>query len=70
MKCHNHLSIDCHLKPAKLIGETSLSAYPSVAKLPDSVITNIFTLQRRLVECIDATTAMEFRLFQEVGETA
>jgi hypothetical protein len=41
-----------------------------VAKLPDSVITNIFTLQRRLVECIDATTAMEFRLFQEVGETA
>jgi hypothetical protein len=41
-----------------------------VAKLPDSVITNIFTLQRRLVECIDATTAMEFRLFQEIGETA
>jgi hypothetical protein len=41
-----------------------------VAKILDSVITNIFTLQRRLIECIDATTAMEFRLFQEIGETA
>jgi hypothetical protein len=41
-----------------------------VAKLLDSVITNIFTIQRRLIECIDATTAMEFRLFQEIGETA
>ena len=41
-----------------------------MAKLPDSVITNIFTLQRRLVECIDATTATEFRLFEQFGETA
>jgi hypothetical protein len=42
----------------------------SVAKLPDPVITNIFTLQRRLIECIDATTATEFRLFQQFGENA
>ena len=62
--------IDCRLKPAKLTDETYLSAYPPVAKLPDSIITNIFTLQRRLIECIDATTAMEFRLFQEIGETS
>jgi hypothetical protein len=41
-----------------------------VAKLPDPVITNIFTLQRRLIECIDATTATEFRLFDRLGETA
>jgi hypothetical protein len=41
-----------------------------VAKLPDSVIDNIFTLQRHLVECLDATTAMEFRLWQQIGETA
>ena len=40
-----------------------------MAKLPDSVITNILTLQRRLIECIDATTAMEFRLFERLGET-
>ena len=41
-----------------------------MAKLPDSLITNIFSLQRQLVECIDATTAMEFRLFEQLGETA
>jgi hypothetical protein len=41
-----------------------------VAKLPDAVIDNIFTLQRNLVECLDATTSMEFRLCQEIGETA
>jgi hypothetical protein len=41
-----------------------------VAKLPDSTIGNIFTLQRRLAECLEATTAMEFRLFQQFGETA
>ena len=40
-----------------------------MAKLPDPVSTNIFTLQRNLMECLDATTAMEFRLFREVGET-
>lgn len=41
-----------------------------MAKLSDTTITNIFTLQRKLIECIDATTAIEFRLFQEIGETA
>jgi hypothetical protein len=41
-----------------------------VAKLPDSTIVNIFTLQRRLAECLESTTAMEFSLFQKFGETA
>ena len=41
-----------------------------VAKLPDSVLTKIFTLQRRIIECIDATTALEFRLLEQWGETA
>jgi hypothetical protein len=41
-----------------------------VAKLPDSVLTNIFILQRRIVECIDATTATEFRILEQQGETA
>jgi hypothetical protein len=41
-----------------------------MARLPDSVITNIFTLQRNLVECLDSTTAVEFRLYQQIGETA
>jgi hypothetical protein len=62
--------IDRHFKPDKLTDETYLSAYPSVAKLPDTIVTNIFTLKRSLIECIDSTTAMEFRLFQQVGETA
>ncbi len=41
-----------------------------MAKLPDPVINNLFNIQRSLIECLDATTAMEFRLFQEIGETA
>jgi hypothetical protein len=41
-----------------------------VAKLPDSVLTNIFTLQRRIIECIDATTATEFRILEQQGETS
>jgi hypothetical protein len=40
-----------------------------VAKLPDSVLTNIFTLQRQIIECIDATTAMHFKLLAQEGET-
>jgi hypothetical protein len=40
-----------------------------VAKLPDSAIVTIFTLQRSLVECLDSATAMEYRLFQQFGET-
>jgi hypothetical protein len=59
-----------HLKPAKLTDETYLSSNPAVAKLPDPVINNLFTIQRNLIACLDATTAMEFRLFQEFGETA
>jgi hypothetical protein len=47
-----------------------LSIYSPVAKLPDAVIDNIFTLQRHLVECLDSTTALEFRLYQQIGETA
>jgi hypothetical protein len=41
-----------------------------MAKLPDPVISNIFIIQRRIIECIDATTATEFRLFERMGETA
>jgi hypothetical protein len=41
-----------------------------VAKLPDPVITNIFTLQRQIIESIDTTTALEFRLLEQMGETA
>jgi hypothetical protein len=41
-----------------------------MAKLPDPVISNIFISQRRIIECIDATTATEFRLFERMGETA
>ena len=40
-----------------------------MAKLPDPVINNLFTIQRNLIACLDASTAMEFRLFQEIGET-
>jgi hypothetical protein len=41
-----------------------------MAKLPDPVLTNIFTLQRRIIESIDTTTALEFRLLEQMGETA
>ena len=41
-----------------------------MAKLPDPVLTNIFTLQRRIIESIDTTTALEFRLLEPMGETA
>jgi hypothetical protein len=41
-----------------------------VAKLPDPVLTNIFTLQRQIIESIDTTTALEFRLLAQMGETA
>jgi hypothetical protein len=40
-----------------------------VAKLPDPVLTNIFTLQRQIIESINATTALEFRLLEQIGET-
>ena len=41
-----------------------------MAKLPDSVLTNIFILQRQIIECIDATTATEFRILAQQGETS
>ena len=40
-----------------------------MAKLPDPVLTNIFTLQRRIIESIEATTTLAFRLFTQWGET-
>jgi hypothetical protein len=39
-----------------------------VAKLPDPVLTNIFTLQRQIIESIDTTTALAFRLLTQWGE--
>ena len=41
-----------------------------MAKLPDPVLTNIFTLQRQIIESSDTTTALEFRLLEQMGETA
>ncbi len=41
-----------------------------MAKLPAPIITNIFTLQRQIIESIDTTTALEFRLLEQIGETA
>ena len=41
-----------------------------MARLPDSVLTNVFTLQRQIIESIDATTAMEFKILEQEGETA
>ena len=41
-----------------------------MAKLPDPILTTIFTLQRRIIESIDTTTALEFRLLEQIGETA
>jgi hypothetical protein len=41
-----------------------------VAKLSDPVLTSIFTLQRQIIESIDTTTALEFRILEQTGETA
>ncbi len=41
-----------------------------MAKLPDPGLSNIFTLQRQIIECIDSTTATEFRILEQWGETA
>jgi hypothetical protein len=41
-----------------------------MAELPEPIVTNIFIIQRRVIECLDATTATEFRLFDRMGETA
>ncbi|MBV9385300.1 MAG: hypothetical protein JOZ78_02615 [Chroococcidiopsidaceae cyanobacterium CP_BM_ER_R8_30] len=39
-----------------------------MAKLPDEILTTIFTLQRQLLERIDEATATEFALFAFYGE--
>jgi cell shape-determining protein MreC len=41
-----------------------------MAKLPDLILTKIFTLQRSIVESLDATTSLGFRIFERWGETA
>ena len=40
-----------------------------MAKLPDPVLTNIFDLKRQIIESIDTTTALEFRILEQSGET-
>ncbi|MEG4229047.1 hypothetical protein QUA35_23385 [Microcoleus sp. N9_B2] len=40
-----------------------------MAKLPDDILNTIFTLQRRLVEILNETTATEYILMQQFGET-
>ena len=41
-----------------------------MAKLSDPVLTNSFILQRRIIESLDTTTALAFKLFSRWGETA
>ena len=41
-----------------------------MAKLPTNTLENIFEVQRGLIECINSTTEMGFRLFQQYGETS
>jgi hypothetical protein len=59
---------DRHSEPAKLKSAYHIQIH-TVAKLPDPVLTNIFTLQRRIIESIDATTALAFGLLEQWGET-
>ena len=40
-----------------------------MVKLPDDILSTIFTLQRRLVELLNETTATEYILMQRFGET-
>lgn len=40
-----------------------------MAKLPDELLTTIFSLQRQLLERIDEATATEFALLELYGET-
>ncbi len=40
-----------------------------MAQIPDSTLTTIFTLKRRLVELINDVKATEFNLFENFGET-
>jgi hypothetical protein len=40
-----------------------------MAKLSDDILNTIFTLQRRLVEILNETTATEYIFMQQFGET-
>jgi hypothetical protein len=40
-----------------------------MAKLPDEILTTIFSLQRQLVEGIDEAAAAESMIFEQFGET-
>ena len=40
-----------------------------MVKLPDDILNAIFSLQRRLVEVLNETTATEYILMQRFGET-
>lgn len=40
-----------------------------MAKLPDEILTIIFTLQRQLVESINEAAATESMIFEQFGET-
>ena len=40
-----------------------------MAKLPDDILNTIFTLQRRLFEILNETTATEYIFMQQFGET-
>jgi len=40
-----------------------------MAKLSDETLTNIFTLQRQLIEGIDAAAAIELAILKQFGET-
>ena len=40
-----------------------------MAKLPDEIITNIFTLQRQMAEGIEEASAAEWAFLEQYGET-
>lgn len=40
-----------------------------MAKLPNEILTSIFSLQRQLVEGIEEASALEWILFEQYGET-
>jgi hypothetical protein len=40
-----------------------------MAKLPDKIISTIFSLQRRFLTILDETTAMDFAILKKFGET-
>ncbi len=40
-----------------------------MAKLPNTTISSVFELQRRLIDTLDSVTDAEFKLFEQHGET-